>query len=50
VWRGTYVITDNLRFGSASFPVVYDPVVVANTHSMPVVSIRTELRNDPPGG
>ena len=48
VWRGTYVITDNLRFGSASFPVAYDPVVIANTHTMPVVSIRTELRNDPP--
>ncbi|CAN5440463.1 hypothetical protein BH24ACT7_BH24ACT7_23530 [soil metagenome] len=47
VWRGTYIVTNNLRFGSASFPVLYDPVVVANTHSMPVVAVRAELRNEP---
>jgi len=47
VWRGTYIVTNNLRFGSVSFPVLYDPVVVANTHSMPVVAVRAELRNEP---
>lgn len=50
IWRGTYVVTNNLPFGSESFPILYDPVVVADTHSMPVISIRAELRNDPPPG
>ncbi|MDQ3781920.1 MAG: hypothetical protein M3349_03160 [Actinomycetota bacterium] len=50
IWRGTYVVTNNLPFGSASFPILYDPVVVADTHTMPVISIRAELRNDPPPG
>ncbi len=50
IWRGTYVVTNNLLFGSESFPILYDPVVVADTHSMPVISIRAELRNEPPPG
>lgn len=47
VWRGVYQEEGNVPGGGSSVPVVYAPVVVANESTMPIVSIRPELRNAP---